>query len=230
MKYRDYLVLPAIIMYIVFASCAFIAKADNTGKNSEDAVPTASVNPTEISWGCEEDNSGEYWYAAGARTGEFFSVEKNSKGSNEICFYDSKEDMNSSKPVTYLVNDMHMKCLTEEGRHYDLIFLDEMTAYDCISETYYQRADYDTLSSQLVSGKFVNSTNSRDYYVFEKNGKSYEYFGDQVFKGLWTLETSETMSVYDKTCKQDFNFNLMFDNYGNISGFTFNEIAYNLAA
>ena len=230
MKYRDYLIVPAIIMYILFASCAFVAKGNNDYINEITvSTPEPSVNPSEISWGEDNEAIGEYWYANGQRSGEYFAVETASTGKNDIYFYSSSQKADAiSQATPYIVKNMHMQCSTSDGRDYDLIFLDEMTAYDCVSCTYYQRADYDTLISQLTSGKFVNSTNSRDYYVFKSNGKSYEYFGDQLYKGDWNFNTAETVVVYDHVCKDYFNFNILFDTYGNISGFTFNEIVYNL--
>ena len=30
MKYKDYLILPVLIMYLIYASCAYIAKVDGT--------------------------------------------------------------------------------------------------------------------------------------------------------------------------------------------------------
>ena len=233
MKYRDYMILPAIIMYIVFASCAFVAKAPSNSDiaNAEIVEPTASVNPADISWGPKEDAIGEYWYAEGTRTGEYFAVETSSSNIGDIYFFNGRTASDAVTQATpYVVKDMHMQCATNEGRRYDLIFLDEMTAYDCVTGTYYQRADYDSICRQLVSGKFVNSTNSRDYYVFKTNGKSAEYFGDQLFKGRWNVNTSGTIAVYDYSCEEYFYFNIVFDKYGNISGFTFNEIVYNLVA
>lgn len=223
MKYRDYLILPVIIMYVVFASCAFLAK--NTPAASDVmAEPTASINPEEISWG--GGDSGEYWYAEGTRNGECFTVDTGS-GSKDIYFLDSTGS--GTEPANYTVKNMHMHCRTDEGRSYDLIFVDELTAYDCVSGTYYQRADYDSLVDALTAGKFVNTTNSRDYYVFKDNGKSAEYFGDQVFKGRWNLETSHTLTVYDNQCRENFHFNLIFSDFGDLTGFTFNGIVYSLA-
>lgn len=232
MKYRDYLILPAIVMYIIFASCAFIGKMSVDPEMVSETVisePTASVNPSEMSWGQSDSEYGECWYAEGTRMGDYFTV-NTSSSSKDIYFYDSKSSSGktAAEPTPYVVKDMHMLASTQSGRKYDLIFLDEMTAYDCISGTYFQRADYSSLKQQLTSGKFVNSTNSRDYYVFKNNGKSCEHFGDQLFKGNWVLDTTDTLCVYDYSCQENFHFNLIFDGFGKISGFTFNEIIYTL--
>ena len=225
MKYRDYLILPVVCMYILFASCAFVAKQG--ALSGSEAEPEPSISPECISWGGSEGCLGELWYAEGGRNGECFAVEEGENGCSSICFYSGESNAASLSACT--VEDMHLCCSSGE-KNYDLIFIDEMTAYDCVSGTYYQRADYGSLSEQLCSGKFVNTTNERDYYVFKDNGKSAEYFGDQVFKGSWSLDTSSTVTVYDRQCRQDFHFNLVFNSYGEISGFTFNEIIYSLAA
>ena len=233
MKYRDYLILPAIIMYVIFASCAFIQKNSATpsseGVEVAEAEPTASVNPSDMSWGNDQEQYGEYWYAEGTRKGDYFSVEPSS--SKEIYFYEYADttEVADVESTPYVIRDMHMLASTDSGRNYDLIFLDEMTAYDCVSGTYFERADYDDIKDQLTSGKFVNTTNDRDYYVFKNNGSSCEYFGDQCFNGDWTLDTTETLCVYDHACHENFHFNLIFDSYGKISGFTFNEILYTLS-
>lgn len=216
-------------MYVLFASCAFIAKSGGMPDKLEVAEPIASINPEDISWGCSGDSLGEYWYAEGMRCGECFSVEP-SPNVNDIYFFDPANKSECSDCASYTVSDMHLYCSNEEGRNYDLIFLNEMTAYDCLTGTYYQRADYDSLKDQLVDNVFVNSTNSRDFYTFKDNGKSAEHFGDQIFKGNWTLDTTETLSVYDKECKEYFHFNLLFDDCGLIKGFMFNDVEYTLAA
>lgn len=222
MKYKDYLIFPVILVYLVFASCAFIAQKTD----SEGAVPVPSVDPYAISWGGKTGEYGEYWYADGARGTECFSVATSSSGVSNICFLNNGSD---GKGVSYIVSDMHMKCKSG-GKQYDLIFVDEMTAYDTVTGTYYQRADYSTIIKCLTSGKFVNADNPKDYYVFKENGKSVEYFGDRVFKGRWNLATSDTISVFDNRCKQNFEFDLLFDYGGEIRGFNFNDVSYILAA
>lgn len=168
--------------------------------DSSNGEPKATISPTEISWG------DDCWYQEGARNGDSFN-EKN---------------------LNYSIKDMHMSGVSDNGTKYDLIFVDELTAYDLLSETYYRRADYDTLYNDLISGKFVNAQNENDYYVFKDSGKSIEYFGNQVFKGSWSFKTSSILKVYDNTCKEYFEFELIFDVMGNISGFKFYDSVYNL--
>ena len=128
-----------------------------------------------------------------------------------------------------VVADKHMRC-TNNGIRYDLIFVNEMTAYDLISGTYYQRGDYKLLKAQLTAGKFVNAENPNHYYVFKENGKSVEYAGDKVFKGKWNINTSDTIVLYDKACKQVLDLELFSDDYGNLGGFNSNGTIYTLAA
>ena len=105
-----------------------------------------------------------------------------------------------------------------------------MTAYDLLSGTYYQRGDYNLLKSQLTTGKFVSADNPNHYYVFKENGKSVEYAGDKVFKGKWSISTSDSISLYDKTCREIFNLQLLSDDFGNVCGFNTNGAVYTLAA
>ncbi len=230
MKYKDYLILPVLLMFLIYASCAYINKAE-TSANGVSERPAAAVDPMDISWGPEKDDSGENWYAEGARGTSYFSVTPNAAKGNTISFFNSSSGDHRSAVTesSYVVSDMHMRC-TNNGTRYDFIFTNEMTAYDTISGTYYQRGDYEEIKSQLTSGKFVNEDNPKDYYVLKDNGKSVEYFGDRVFKGNWTLSTAETISLYDKANKQDYQFSLIYDDFGNISGFDFKGIVYSLAA
>ena len=122
-----------------------------------------------------------------------------------------------------------MSCSTG-GKSYDLIFIDEMTAYDTLSGVYYQRADYDLLFHAITSGKFVNKDNPKDWYVFKSTGKSMEYFGDMVFPGRWRLATSESISVYDNRSKETFSFNILFGSSGQMEGFRFDGVEYYLSA
>ncbi len=220
MKYRDYLIIPAICMYILFASCAFVLKADNVayagGLEEEPAV--AAVNPETINWG-----SGELWYADGERFGESFCV--SGSGEYQICFNSADKNRESSDSVSFVVDGMHLK-FSCDGQSHDMIFTDEYTAYDTESGMYFVRADYDSLQSQMVSGKFVNSENDRDYYQFGTNGKSSEYFGDQLYRGTWAFDTADSVVVFDYASDSDFHFQMMFDDYGSVCGLQFNDIEY----
>ena len=101
-----------------------------------------------------------------------------------------------------------------------------VTAYACNSGSYDLCGGCEEIEKQLTSGKFVNSENPNDWYVFKSSGKSAEYFGNKVFKGKWQLEANGTVSVYDQSCKEYFHFNLQTDFYGRITGFQFNNITY----
>ena len=222
MKYKDYLILPAILMYLLYASCAYIAK-----ENRElDTVPDAVISPQEIVWGCSEDEShGEYWYANGERGTDYFAVIEGRAGANQICFFEAGSP---SENVRYSVNDLHLNC-TDNGRKYDIIFPNEMTAYDTVSGTYYQRGDYSRLFMGLTSGKFINETNPNDWYVFKESGKSLEYFGDKAFPGKWTLSTSSSISVFDNRTEKTYVFDILLDRYGDVGGFSFDGIIYSLS-
>ena len=221
MKYKDYLILPAILMFIVYASCAYVGGAD--AEASPAACPEASVDPAAISWMQADEQTGECWYESGIRGGSYFAVNTNENGANVISFHEGNQGSESA----YIVSDMHMRC-NSNGQRYDLIFTDEMTAYDTVSGRCYQRGDYTQLKNDLLSGRFVNSENPRDYFLFRDNGKSVEYFGDKVFRGSWNFDTSTTVAVSDKSCKKDYHFDLLFDGFGSVCGFDFNGITYSL--
>ena len=225
MKYRDYLIVPVLAMYLLYASCAYIGKGS---PSDGPEAPEASLNPDSIKWASSNGDE-EYWYANGQRGSESFYVVSAAGSENGIYFTDSC-NVGREAANPYTISDMHLKCENTSGRSYDLIFLNEMTAYDTISGTYYQRADYDSIVENLTSGEFVNVDNPKDSYTFRKNGKSVEYFGDKVFKGIWSLETTQTVVVYDKSCKEYFHFNLQFAPDGTVSGFRFNDVTYKLAA
>lgn len=227
-KYKDYLILPVFVMSLLFASCKLLSASDTSASSN---VPDAELDPQEIVWGCDENGYGEYWYADGARGAECFSVVSAINGANEICFFSSSKGTSNAgtKGVHYKVDNMHLSCFSG-GKSYDLIFLDEMTAYDTVSGTYYQRADYNVLYSALTSGKFVNKDNTGDWYVFKSSGKSIEYFGDKAFPGRWRLATSDTISVYDNKTGETYSFDILFNGSGKPEGFRFDGIEYYLAA
>ena len=227
MKYKDYLILPVFLMYLMFASCAYIAKV-NAEANPD--VPEGQISPEEIVWGCESNEYGEYWYANGERGTECFSVIDRGARANEICFFENGRGSDPSQGgIHYTVTDMHM-CCENNGRNYDLVFPDEMTAYDTVSHTTYQRADYSALYGSLTAGKFINDTNANDWYVLKESGKSLEYFGDMVFPGKWRLATSDTICVYDKKTDQEYTFTLNLTASGEVSGFDFDGVHYSRAA
>lgn len=230
MKYKDYLILPVLIMYLLYASCAYIARTDEKLNGRKETAPVAAVDPAAISWGNGDGEYGECWYADGARGTVYFSVGTASKEPS-IRFYNNASSDRHGAPTesSYVVSDMHMRC-TNNGIRYDFIFIDAMTAYDLLSGTYYQRGDYNLLKTQLTAGKFVNTENPAHYYVFKENGKSVEYAGDKVFRGKWNISTSDSVALFDKTCRQVFDLELLSDDYGNISGFDANGTVYTLAA
>ena len=213
LKYKDYLILPVLIMYLLYASCAYIARTENEGDGKK-TTPVAVVDPAVISWGDAEGEYGECWYAEGARGTSYFMVAASGRGEPSICFYNNSSigKHNDFTESSCVVADKHMRC-TNNGIRYDLIFVNEMTAYDLISGTYYQRGDYKLLKAQLTAGKFVNAENPNHYYVFKENGKSVEYAGDKVFKGkalddvpFWQLfERREPKSIpcYDLLARFD---------------------------
>lgn len=208
-------------MYLLYASCAYVAKS-----GSDNAVPEPSINPTDIEW--NSGDGAERWYANGQRGTECFYVVEGEYGSSGICF--SKGSRADDVTSNYVISNMHLKCSADSGENHDLIFLNEVTAYDTVSGTYYKRADYEDITDALVSGKFVNSENPKDFYVFKKSGKSVEYFGDKVFKGKWSLETAEILTVHDNSCRQDFRFGIITDGAGGVVALKFNDTIYNLAA
>ena len=230
LKYKDYLILPVLIMYLLYASCAYIARTENEGDGKK-TTPVAVVDPAVISWGDAEGEYGECWYAEGARGTSYFMVAASGRREPSICFYNNSSigKHNDFTESSCVVADKHMRC-TNNGIRYDLIFVNEMTAYDLISGTYYQRGDYKLLKAQLTAGKFVNAENPNHYYVFKENGKSVEYAGDKVFKGKWNINTSDTIVLYDKACKQVLDLELFSDDYGNLGGFNSNGTIYTLAA
>ena len=199
MKYKDYLIIPVLAMYLLFASFAYL-RDDSVGAPK---IPVATVDPTELCF------DGDVWYEAGARSSGYFSIDADSH---------------------YVVKNHHLMYSTQSGTNYDLIFTDAMTAYDCNSGVVYQRGDYSTLMKSICSGKFVNSENEDDYYIFKDNGRSIEYFGDKVYKGEWNFETADAISVYDNTCKGTLTIDLIYSGYGAISGFCLNDTVFNLIA
>ena len=221
-KFRDYLIIPALVMYLVYTSCAYVA-GKGGGNSSAIECPAASICPSNISWG---EECGDNWYAGGARGSEYFTVNTDSINAETICFHSGKTG-NKGAECRYTVSDMHLKC-SSDGQKHDIIFLNELTAYDCSSGTYYQRGDYEVLTDMLTSGRFVNSENARDYFVFKENGKSSEYFGNKVFKGKWSVETADSISVYDNECGEYFHFSIEYDGCGNISGIRYNNTIYEM--
>ena len=227
MKYRDYLIVPALVMYLIYTSCAYIA-----GKNNADNVqldqPVASICPENMSWGSNPGDSGDNWYADGARGADYFTISSDN-GRESISFYNSRNVIQGTGCAYTVTSDNHLTC-NNNGTKHDIIFLDELTAYDCSSGIYYQRGDYDTMLAAVTDGRFVNSSNSKDYYVFKDNGKSSEYFGEKIFKGKWSFDTTDILSVYDNDTHEYFRFVILYNNYGDITGIKLNDTVYEHAA
>ena len=225
MKYKDYLIIPSILMFLIYASCAYVAK---TGAEAA-GVPDPSVNPHEISWGCDDGGTGELWYSEEHGDTSYFAVNRTADGRELVSVYNGTGKFTDEEVsgLSYTVKDRHMMFSTGEKK-YDIIFPNEMTAYDTASDTYYRRGDYSRISETLTSGKFINRDNANDWYVFKDTGKSIEYFGDKAFPGVWNMATADSISVYDKRCGENFTFNLICDVLGEVKGFDFDGVEYYL--
>ena len=230
MKYKDYLILPVLIMYLIYASCAYIAKVDGSAEKRA-SIPPAAVDPSQIVWGDDENSEGEFWYADGIRGTAYFSVNISASGSVTIRFYGGT---NSGKSQTVtesscIIRNKHLQCTNDNIRH-DFIFTDQMTAYDTVSGIRYQRADSSQMKTQLTSGKFVNESNPGNYFVLKENGRSKEYSGVKVFSGKWTMNTTDTIVLSDHSTGESVCVDILYDSFGNISGFDIDGAIYTLAA
>jgi hypothetical protein len=230
MKYKDYLILPVLIMYLIYASCAYIAKVDGTAEKHA-SIPSVTVDPSLIVWSDSDSNEGEFWYADGIRGTAYFSVNSSASGETTIRFYGGT---NSGKSQTVTesvctIRNKHLQC-TNDGLKYDFVFPDQMTAYETVSGIRYQRADSSQMKTQLTSGRFVNESNPGNYFVLKENGKSKEYSGVKVFNGKWTMNTTDTIVLSDHTTGEPVCVDILCDPFGNISGFDIDGTIYTLAA
>ena len=230
MKYKDYLIVPELLMYLIYASCAYIAEVDGTSVKHND-IPSAKVDPAIIVWSDDENSEGELWYADGVRGTAYFSVNKISSGAATIRFY---EAATSGKQVTvsetsFIIRNRHLQC-TNGGVKYDFVFPDELTAYDIISGVRYQRADSGQIKTQLTSGKCVNESNPGNYFVLKENGKTKEYSGVKVFNGRWMMNTTDTIVLLNSCDKNTVCADILCDPFGNINGFDIGGTVYSLAA
>ena len=230
MKYKDYLILPVLIMYLIYASCAYIAKVDGSAEKRA-SMPSATVDPSQIVWSDDESDEGEFWYADGVRGTAYFSVNSSAPETSTIRFYGG---VNAGKQQTvtessFTIRNKHLQC-TNNGIKYDFVFPDQMTAYDTVSGIRYQRADSSQMKTQLTSGKFVNESNPGNYFVLKENGKTKEYCGVKVFSGKWTMNTTDTIVLSNHSTGEPIRVDILCDSFGNINGFDIKGTIYKLAA
>ena len=230
MKYKDYLILPVLIMYLIYASCAYIAKVDGTAEKRA-ATPSATVDPLQIVWSDGESSEGECWYADGIRGTSYFSVNRSSSGEMLVRFYSGANSgkLQTAAESLCTIRNKHLQC-TNNGTRYDFVFPDQMTAYDIVSGVRYQRADSSQMKAQLTSGKFVNESNSENYFVLKENGKAKEYSGVKVFSGKWTMNTTDTIVLSNHSTGEPIRVDILCDSFGNINGFDIEGTIYKLSA
>ncbi len=230
MKYKDYLILPVLIMYLIYASCAYIAKVDGTAEKRA-SLPSTVVDPSQIVWSDNDRSEGEFWYADGIRGTAYFSVTSNDSGETTIRFYGGSASgkIQSVMDSVCTIRNKHMQC-TSEGTRYDFVFPDQMTAYDAVSGIRYQRADSSQMKTQLTSGKFVNQSNPENYFVLKENGKTKEYSGVKVFNGRWAMNTTDTIVLSDYHLGESVCVDILCDSFGNINGFNINGSVFTLVA
>lgn len=224
MKYKDYLILPILAMYLVYASCAYVGEADAAGK-----VPKKLIDPAYISWGKSNEDYGELWYAENPVAKDCFFVSNDQNGKNEISFISTQSGQrNRVQKSDYSIVDKHMYCRSS-NQTYDLVFTDALTAYDTLSGVYYRRADLNQLKDSLSSGKFVNSENEKNYFVIQKNGKVTEFLGEREYRGSWRAKTADTITLIGNDSNNQLDFMLIYDEYGYLTAIeSQNNIVYNL--
>lgn len=181
------------VFAMLFALAACGSRPDTPAPSADDTTvadttvlalpdPAANVNPEEMDWGWNEgraepfeDMTSDIWYPAGQ------------DGNNAVYMYFVNghsayivENGEEKSAGWILSDDWHMIPDPEYTEfEFDIVFMDNFTLYDYISETYYTRGDQNEYSNLFIGKTFTCKTDAgRSMLLREDGTASYTYRGE----------------------------------------------------
>ena len=174
-------------------------QAPQSSSQSSSAAPRQALDPSTIEpgmvWDNDADNgTSDIWYKDGNRSGEgFFITNANNDAGRSLTWVDAKGSQTDSAFYLEVSPDKHL--VNQSGHNepaVDLVFEDNMTAYDNASGTRYSRGDQKALESQIndTTWEYKDTTftfNADGTYKQEQNGKERS--------GVWEVRSPTVLGI-----------------------------------
>ena len=187
-----------VVAFALACSCMIAGCGGGSGAvESKERAPEANVDPSRIESGSYlADNgfgySADIWYIDGDTSRPGFYLEAWSVVLP--VFFDE-----NGKPVDpdceAAIKDKHLVPSEECERGYDIVFVDPMTCYDSVSNTWYSRGDYNAMMAKVVNTKWKSLTNESIEIELREDGTLVESLdGKQAEAGTWAITLSTRLA------------------------------------
>ena len=125
----------------------------------------------------------------------------------------------SGKPIDpdcdATIKDKHLVPSEECESGYDIVFVDPMTCYDSVSNTWYSRGDYNAVMAKVVNTKWKSLTNESIEIELREDGTLVESRdGEQAEAGTWAITAVDQVGLYWDDEDPAWNYAIHCDSNG----------------
>ena len=188
------------VAFALACSCMIAGCGGGSGAvESKERVPEANVDPSRIDSGSYlADNgfgySADVWYIDGDTSRPGFYLEAWTVVL-PVFFDESGKPIDSDCDAT--IKDKHLVPSEECESGYDIVFVDPMTCYDSVSNTWYSRGDYNAVMAKVVNTKWKSLTNESIEIELREDGALVESRdGKQAEAGTWAITAVDQVGLY----------------------------------
>lgn len=180
-----------VVAFALACSCMIAGCGGGSGAvESKERVPEANVDPSRIDSGSYlADNgfgySADVWYIDGDTSRPGFYLEAWTVVL-PVFFDESGKPIDPDCDAT--IKDKHLVPSEECESGYDIVFVDPMTCYDSVSNTWYSRGDYNAVMAKVVNTKWKSLTNESIEIELMEDGTLVEgRDGERAEAGTWAI-------------------------------------------
>lgn len=229
-------ILTAALTMLTLASCG--QKLDGDGMENIDTTvaekttvaeentvlalpdPAANVDPEEMEWGWNEyteeklaDETSDMWYPAGVKKNDTNYIFFNN--GHAIYKITDGEEKNSAwvNEDGHVIPDPEVFD-AETAFEFDIVFIDNFTLYDYISETYYLRGDLESYLKLFEGKKFTCVTDEGRAIEFKADGIADFYYRGEPEECKWEITAQRIIEL--KFADYDSNYYVFFNENGTV--------------
>ena len=207
-----------VVAFALACSCIIAGCGGGSGAvESKERVPEANVDPSRIDSGSYlADNgfgySADVWYIDGDTSRPGFYLEAWTVVL-PVFFDESGKPIDPDCDAT--IKDKHLVPSEECERGYDIVFVDPMTCYDSVSNTWYSRGDYNAVMAKVVNTKWKSLTNESIEIELREDGTLVESIdGKQAEAGTWAITAVDQVGLYWDDEEPAWNYAVHCDSNG----------------
>ncbi len=207
-----------VVAFALACSCMISGCGGGSGAvESKERAPEANVDPSRIDSGSYlADNgfgySADVWYIDGDTSRPGFYLEAWTVVL-PVFFDESGKPIDPDCDAT--IKDKHLVPSEECESGYDIVFVDPMTCYDSVSNTWYSRGDYNAMVAKVVNTKWKSLTNESIEIELREDGTLVESRdGKQAEAGTWAITAVDQVGLYWDDEDPAWNYAIHCDSNG----------------